>query len=1056
MEDFSHTNMEQSDLWSNSTSPQVKSERGSPPTLPDNYPPGSEDCLRSDLSVTSEDGDQPNGDRHRDYCGNDRSQDGLDVVNYRGSGNLQGQIPTHAGLLECENAIHALQSQIFRDTMNRYPLGPCTTLPENQEDFQSRPSENMRDLGSRHDRQSDDFFATSDSLNSFMSLDDPGHAMSMWLPHNFSDSRGFDPEDDDLDIPVDEANLQLGNSRVNENGTNGDLEVVGQNNEASEQNEIIEQPQDRSVPTEVISDSTNDSDPCLGHYDELPNPIIHDPVLGIGTETQSQEVPTVDLQEPMDLSSKEAKSEKDVEEKSTKDDCQGQTPWDFSDVESTFSACSHTATIGSEVPSVSQNGDVTTIADSSDEERELDVVSLSDQENKVTTTSPSGEDLDQPGTSGLGMYQQQLASGKVSSKETLTVEVLSSSDSESDDSVEILQLSSDSDSQSAWSPCSFSNSKTTKAKSLKRKKTPSKSRKRTLPEVVDLTESDDDAVSVIPTEVLPQPAPAIPVPTPVEPADLPPERQLPRNEPMFSLASPCTCVPRPHPSLHEGQPHEPDLTETAVTSIASQFPVSFEVQPIETEIVPTSSAEFEHPVRAPPVMDMREPPRLTPYFWDMQSSSSSASSSSVSDAPSSTATSGLHAPRPKHHQCQGPYSRNSSFRLHPAYHHRPYLSGCPHMQAQRTSPVPSTQNSTNASGGSGVPSQGQSSATRSKWSRMSSTTHHLINRRNRRLGVSEIHLPFQPPVVSLRHQRLWQEQQRNQELRRRYQVHNSQMHTSQFPNWPNRHNLHVPNHSDTLPQSENILESPLRGPHPHPPQQPQQQQPQHSHLIGSNPPPAGHHPIGTTANRHHQQQGIGTIAQPLPVSEPVVSPSQRLRHHLLHYHHSALQVLPVPTYYEPYRNPNIGPVHQEHALPPHFGNSPLIRSLRRPTGNLYEELLMIRGINLTRGATRSTIEKHTLPHKYVKRKGEKSEEGATCGLEKGAVSAAPEEEEDEKCTICLSVFQDDEDVRRLPCMHLFHTECVDQWLVTNKRCPICRVDIETTMAKDMGQGECLR
>lgn len=32
----------------------------------------------------------------------------------------------------------------------------------------------------------------------------------------------------------------------------------------------------------------------------------------------------------------------------------------------------------------------------------------------------------------------------------------------------------------------------------------------------------------------------------------------------------------------------------------------------------------------------------------------------------------------------------------------------------------------------------------------------------------------------------------------------------------------------------------------------------------------------------------------------------------------------------------------------------------------WQELLMIRGINLTRGATRSVIEKHTLPHKYVK------------------------------------------------------------------------------------------
>ena len=43
---------------------------------------------------------------------------------------------------------------------------------------------------------------------------------------------------------------------------------------------------------------------------------------------------------------------------------------------------------------------------------------------------------------------------------------------------------------------------------------------------------------------------------------------------------------------------------------------------------------------------------------------------------------------------------------------------------------------------------------------------------------------------------------------------------------------------------------------------------------------------------------------------------------------------------------------------------------------------------------------------------------------------------------CILEFEEEEDVRRLPCMHLFHVPCVDQWLGLNKRCPICRVDIE--------------
>ena len=34
-------------------------------------------------------------------------------------------------------------------------------------------------------------------------------------------------------------------------------------------------------------------------------------------------------------------------------------------------------------------------------------------------------------------------------------------------------------------------------------------------------------------------------------------------------------------------------------------------------------------------------------------------------------------------------------------------------------------------------------------------------------------------------------------------------------------------------------------------------------------------------------------------------------------------------------------------------------------------------------------------------------------------------------------------------MHLFHVECVDQWLTTNKRCPICRVDIEAGVKGDL-------
>ncbi|KAK0079936.1 hypothetical protein PV325_000623 [Microctonus aethiopoides] len=99
----------------------------------------------------------------------------------------------------------------------------------------------------------------------------------------------------------------------------------------------------------------------------------------------------------------------------------------------------------------------------------------------------------------------------------------------------------------------------------------------------------------------------------------------------------------------------------------------------------------------------------------------------------------------------------------------------------------------------------------------------------------------------------------------------------------------------------------------------------------------------------------------------------------------------------------------------------------------FMRIVDLRGIShISCGATQESIESHTFPHKYKRMKKVENREDAI-----------------EKCTICLSEFEDCENVRRLPCMHLFHIDCVDQWLCTNKRCPICRVDIETFLHKEL-------
>ncbi|KAI8893724.1 hypothetical protein BC833DRAFT_607394 [Globomyces pollinis-pini] len=47
------------------------------------------------------------------------------------------------------------------------------------------------------------------------------------------------------------------------------------------------------------------------------------------------------------------------------------------------------------------------------------------------------------------------------------------------------------------------------------------------------------------------------------------------------------------------------------------------------------------------------------------------------------------------------------------------------------------------------------------------------------------------------------------------------------------------------------------------------------------------------------------------------------------------------------------------------------------------------------------------------------------------------EEEDATCTICLSEYEEGENLRQLGCKHHFHKDCIDEWLHLNGKCPLC-------------------
>ncbi|KAI9123071.1 hypothetical protein K1719_005960 [Acacia pycnantha] len=56
-----------------------------------------------------------------------------------------------------------------------------------------------------------------------------------------------------------------------------------------------------------------------------------------------------------------------------------------------------------------------------------------------------------------------------------------------------------------------------------------------------------------------------------------------------------------------------------------------------------------------------------------------------------------------------------------------------------------------------------------------------------------------------------------------------------------------------------------------------------------------------------------------------------------------------------------------------------------------------------------------------------------------------EEKEEYECPVCLSVFEDGEEVRKLPgCNHSFHVICIDMWLYSHLDCPVCRTPVGLT------------
>ncbi|KAL9645643.1 hypothetical protein ABK040_003376 [Willaertia magna] len=93
----------------------------------------------------------------------------------------------------------------------------------------------------------------------------------------------------------------------------------------------------------------------------------------------------------------------------------------------------------------------------------------------------------------------------------------------------------------------------------------------------------------------------------------------------------------------------------------------------------------------------------------------------------------------------------------------------------------------------------------------------------------------------------------------------------------------------------------------------------------------------------------------------------------------------------------------------------------QPIGDTYEDLLRLDEQNVKVGVDQNLLLQ--LPVYRFKGKDTKMKE------------------EDHQCCICMCDYEIGNELRRLPCFHEFHKDCVDTWLENNHVCPVCKFDL---------------
>ena len=51
----------------------------------------------------------------------------------------------------------------------------------------------------------------------------------------------------------------------------------------------------------------------------------------------------------------------------------------------------------------------------------------------------------------------------------------------------------------------------------------------------------------------------------------------------------------------------------------------------------------------------------------------------------------------------------------------------------------------------------------------------------------------------------------------------------------------------------------------------------------------------------------------------------------------------------------------------------------------------------------------------------------------------------DRCAICMVDFDYGDAIRFLPCLHIYHKECIDDWLIRSFTCPSCMEPVDAAL-----------